>query len=101
LQDHSVPNAAGGSQRFRSVPGDPHAGRFTVGPGEIRGDAVEIHVVDDGTGFSADAPAGIGLVAMRVGKKLSWDAQAMKCRNALEADRYLKESYRAGWEISS
>ena len=41
----------------------------------------------------------LGLVAMRVGKKLSWDAQAMKCPNAPEADRFLKESYRAGWEL--
>jgi hypothetical protein len=41
----------------------------------------------------------IGLVAMRVGKKLSWDAKAMKCPNAPEADRFLKESYRAGWEL--
>ena len=38
---------------------------------------------------------------MRVGKKLSWDAKAMKCSNAPEADKYLKESYRAGWEIAS
>jgi predicted dehydrogenase len=40
----------------------------------------------------------LGLVAMRVGKKLTWDAKAMKATNAPEADRYLKESYRAGWE---
>ena len=43
----------------------------------------------------------LGLVAMRVGKRLSWDAKAMKCTNAPEADKYLKESYRAGWEIPS
>ena len=41
----------------------------------------------------------LGLVAMRVGKKLSWDAKATKCPNAPEADRFLKESYRAGWEL--
>ena len=41
----------------------------------------------------------LGLVAMRVGKKISWDAKAMKCPNAPEADRFLKESYRAGWEL--
>jgi len=43
----------------------------------------------------------LGLVAMRVGKKLSWDARSMKCSNAPEADKLLKESYRAGWEIPS
>ncbi len=43
----------------------------------------------------------LGLVAMRVGKKLSWDAKALKCVNAPEADAYLRESYRAGWEIPS
>ena len=26
-------------------------------------------------------------------------AKAMKCPNAPEADRFLKESYRAGWEL--
>jgi len=36
---------------------------------------------------------------MRVGKKLNWDASAMKCVNAPEADQYLKETYRPGWEI--
>jgi len=41
----------------------------------------------------------LGLVAMRVGKKISWDAKAMKMPNAPEADRFLKESYRAGWEL--
>jgi len=41
----------------------------------------------------------LGLVAMRVGKKISWDTKAMKCPNAPEADRFLKESYRAGWEL--
>ena len=49
-------------------------------------------------GFSVTNPE-LGLVAMRVGKKLSWDAKAMKCSNAPEADRFLKESYRAGWEL--
>ena len=43
----------------------------------------------------------VGLVAMRVGKKLSWDATSIKCSNAPEAEKYLKESYRAGWEIPS
>jgi predicted dehydrogenase len=43
----------------------------------------------------------LGLVAMRAGQKILWDAKAMKCANLPEADRFLKESYRSGWEISS
>jgi hypothetical protein len=41
----------------------------------------------------------LGLVAMRVGKKMHWDAKAMKATNAPEADKYLKENYRPGWEV--
>ena len=41
----------------------------------------------------------LGLVAMRAGRKLHWDAAAMKFPNAPEAGQYLKESYRPGWEI--
>jgi len=41
----------------------------------------------------------LGLVAMRVGKKIYWDAKAMKATNAPEADQFLKESYRSGWEL--
>ena len=43
----------------------------------------------------------LGLVAMRVGKKIHWDANAIKCPNAPEADKFLKESYRPGWELPS
>jgi predicted dehydrogenase len=42
----------------------------------------------------------LGLVAMRMKEKLHWDAPAMKFINAPEADKYLKEKYRPGWEIS-
>jgi len=40
----------------------------------------------------------IGLVAMRTGKRINWDAKAMKATNAPEADKFIKESYRPGWE---
>lgn len=40
----------------------------------------------------------LGLVAMRVRKKIYWDAKALKCTNAPEADKFIKEKYRAGWE---
>ena len=66
-----------------------------------------LDVCKGGTVFSSDFQYGaaltevglLGLVAMRVGKRISWDAKAMKCPNAPEADRFLKESYRAGWEL--
>lgn len=42
----------------------------------------------------------LGPVALRTGKKIQWDAAKMKATNAPEADAYLKESYRKGWELS-
>jgi predicted dehydrogenase len=42
----------------------------------------------------------LGLVAMRMKEKLHWDAPAIKFINAPEANKYLKENYRPGWEIS-
>jgi hypothetical protein len=42
----------------------------------------------------------LGLVAIRLRKKMYWDAKTMKATNAPEADKYLKESYRPGWEVS-
>src|SRR5882724_4924445 len=42
----------------------------------------------------------LGLVAIRLGKKMYWDAKAMKATNAPEADKFLKESYRPGWEVA-
>ena len=41
----------------------------------------------------------LGAVAFRTGKKLEWDAQAMKATNAPEADQYLSREYRKGWEV--
>jgi predicted dehydrogenase len=41
----------------------------------------------------------LGLVAMRLQKKMYWDAKAMKATNAPEADKFLKENYRPGWEV--
>jgi predicted dehydrogenase len=41
----------------------------------------------------------LGNVALRTGRRLRWDSPAMKATNAPEADRYLRESYRKGWEL--
>jgi len=40
----------------------------------------------------------LGLVALRTKKKILWDAKAMKATNAPEADKFIKETYRLGWE---
>ena len=40
----------------------------------------------------------LGNVAYRVGKKLQWDANAMKATNAPEADQFIRREYRKGWK---
>ncbi|OHB77857.1 MAG: hypothetical protein A2W31_11840 [Planctomycetes bacterium RBG_16_64_10] len=41
----------------------------------------------------------LGTVAVRVGKKIEWDAAQLRCPNAPEADQYLRREYRAGWTL--
>jgi predicted dehydrogenase len=41
----------------------------------------------------------LGNVALRTGKRLRWDAAAMKATNAPAADQYLRLPYRKGWEL--
>ncbi len=41
----------------------------------------------------------LGNVALRTGKRLDWDSANLKARNAPEADQFIKEYYRPGWEI--
>lgn len=38
-------------------------------------------------------------VALRAGKKLQWDAAALKATNCPEADPYLRREYRPGWTL--
>jgi len=42
----------------------------------------------------------LGVLALRAGKKLSWDAAAMKATNAPETDAMVCGQYRKGWEIA-
>jgi len=42
----------------------------------------------------------LALVAYRVGKKLKWDAKAMKATNCPQADQYIKKTYRTGWKLN-
>lgn len=39
----------------------------------------------------------LGCVALRAGKKLEWDASAMRATNAPEAEGFVKRNNRAGW----
>jgi hypothetical protein len=41
----------------------------------------------------------LGNVSYRTGKKLEWDATALKATNCPEAERFLKKEYRKGWSI--
>ncbi len=43
----------------------------------------------------------LGNVAYRVGKKLEWDADAIRCPNAPEAEPYLRRKYRSGWKLKA
>ena len=41
----------------------------------------------------------LGNVAYRTGKRLEWDAEAMKATNAPEADQFIRREYRKGWTL--
>lgn len=42
----------------------------------------------------------LGNVAYRAGKKLEWDAAALKATNCPEADKFIKREYRSGWKLA-
>ncbi len=41
----------------------------------------------------------LGTVAYRTGKKLQWDAEALKATNCPEAAKLIDKEYRQGWEV--
>ena len=41
----------------------------------------------------------LGTLALRLGKKIDWDATALKARNAPEADSLIRREYRQGWQL--
>lgn len=41
----------------------------------------------------------LGNVAYRTGKKLEWDAAALRAKNAPEADPFIRREYRTGWTL--
>jgi predicted dehydrogenase len=42
----------------------------------------------------------LGNVAYRVGHKIEWDAKQLKVKNAPEADRFIRRTYREGWTLA-
>ena len=42
----------------------------------------------------------LGVLALRTQRRIDWDAEGMKARGVPEADAFIKEPYRAGWEIA-
>ncbi len=41
----------------------------------------------------------LGNVAYRLGKKIEWDSQRLRCPNAPEAAPYIRREYRQGWDF--
>jgi predicted dehydrogenase len=41
----------------------------------------------------------LGNLALRCGKRIEWDAKAMKAKGCPEADALIKPTYRAGWSL--
>ena len=41
----------------------------------------------------------LGVLALRVGKKIEWDSESMSVTNSDEADQIIKGTYRTGWEL--
>jgi predicted dehydrogenase len=42
----------------------------------------------------------LGNIAFRAGKRLEWDAKAMRIRNAPSAEQYVGREYRKGWQLA-
>lgn len=76
----------------RSVAGDPIGELFAA----IRGD-----IPHAGSHFDYACPltelVNVGVLAIRSGKSLEWDAAAMKVKGAPEFDAWIKEPVREGW----
>lgn len=41
----------------------------------------------------------LGILSLRTGKRILWDAEKMRARNVPAAETIIRESYRKGWEI--
>ena len=52
-------------------------------------------------GYAATLTEGllVGMLALRTGKRIEWDAKSMKAVRISEADAFIKPAFRKGWEI--
>ena len=41
----------------------------------------------------------LGALALRLGRRIDWDAERMEARGLSEAEAIIRETYRAGWEL--
>ena len=41
----------------------------------------------------------LGVVALKLGGRIEWDAEAMRVKNNSDADQYLRRDYRKGFSI--
>jgi hypothetical protein len=41
----------------------------------------------------------LGNIALKVGRRIEWDAKALRIANSAEANRLLRREYREGWTI--
>jgi hypothetical protein len=41
----------------------------------------------------------LGNVALRAGQKIDWDSKNLKVTNLPEANRFVRKSYRKGWDV--
>ena len=41
----------------------------------------------------------LGTIALKVGRKIEWDAKAMRVTNCEEANQYVRREYREGWTL--
>ena len=41
----------------------------------------------------------VGLLAVRVGKRIEWDEKQMRADGCPEADAFIRPTFRSGWEI--
>jgi hypothetical protein len=42
----------------------------------------------------------LGNLALRLGKRVEWDAKNLKAKNAPEAAAFIRRPYRKGWELA-
>lgn len=42
----------------------------------------------------------LGVVALRLGRRIEWDAERMEVKGTSDAEAFIREPYRAGWELA-